>query len=254
METRKNRVVRTILDILLEVVGLVLLTVLLWNVQSNEALERQESNSRTKLDIAQQRMEQNDDEANDNLETYDAFTQAKADAVAYCFARGTGAATLDELCKQWGLSAYYLLDTSGKVERSNVPVAERTLPLFTESLQTLTPVIVNESYRFYFSPTDDGRMFIGGRDMSAEKELLTELRSPARALRTIKVGTTGYVMAIREEDGTIAYHPDETLLNADAATAGYDPALLPDGFDGWLTLGGARYYAISRSVGGYRMA
>ncbi|MDD3409314.1 MAG: mechanosensitive ion channel family protein [Eubacteriales bacterium] len=252
MQNRKKRIRRAIVDVLLEIAGLLTLAALLWNVQIVAVQRQQESNSATKLHIAQQRLEHNAAEAADNLQTYDSFSQATVDTIAYFLDRSPDSADLAALCGQWGLSSWYLLDAQGNVAQSSAP--GQALPALGDALQSRAPVTLEGELRYYFAETANGGLLVGGRDESEEAAKLSELTAPAHALSTLKVGTTGFVFAIREADGVIAWHPDASLIGRSAAQAGLNPALYPNGYDGWATFGGARYYCMSRSASGLLLA
>lgn len=224
-----------------------MLAVFIWSIQTAAVTKRQESNSVTKLSIAEQRLANNADEASDNLETYDAFSQAKADTVAYVLSIRPDSAA--QLCAQWGLTDYYILDSAGQVQLSAVPNAQRDISPFTDSITTHKPVTAENGFRYYFSSLAGGGMFIGGRDASDEAALVSELSSVGYALKTIRVGTTGYMFAVNAADGTFAYHPDSELIGKSCADEGYSASILADGFDGWARFGSSRYYCISKAVG-----
>ena len=249
MSYQKKRLFRTVTDIALELIGLAILTLFLWNLQMNAAVRQQESNSLTKLHIAQQRLEQNAREAEENLASFDEFNQAKVDTIAYAYTQKE--LSLPAFCEQWGLSSYYVLDSSQTVLASNVLPKKREVGLFSELLETMQPVTLQDGRRYYAAYVDNGGVLICGRDFEKESLLLKRLCSPAYALQSIKAGITGYVYAVNKGDGTFAYHPDDTLIGMDAASYGFDPALYPDGYSCWSILGGKRFFCLSSATENY---
>lgn len=250
MSRRGKRVWRAIRDIMLEVAGVVVLAAFLSGVQSTAAVRRQESNSQANLRVAVQRLERDASEAGENLNSYDSFSQAKVDSIAYFLDNTPGYADVAGLAKQWGLDCYLLLNDNHVVLQSSGEPAPESLGAL---LEWLRPVKSGE-YRYYAAKLTDGGWFVGGRNVTAEMEAVVALRAPASALGSLRVGTDGYVFAVRRSDGVIAYHPQKALVGRSAAECGYDPATYADGYNGWLRLGEQRFYCVSQAAGSYLLA
>lgn len=223
------------------IVGLVLLAVFLAGAQVRSSVVRQESNSLTKLSIAAKRLAENAQEAQENLATYDAFSQAKVDTLALFLDRNPDSQALDAMAAQWGLQGYWLVSSDGKAQPSQATIDGQVLSAL---LSDRKPVSMGNE-RYYAAAREDGGLLVGSRDASKENEALSLLTSPAHALSTIKVGTSGYIVAV-DPLGRIAYHPDESWIGQPAKDKGL---ALNAGYDGWAELADGRYYCISQQAG-----
>lgn len=237
------------------IVGFVLLFMLLNSAQSSYAMKRQLTNSETKLDIACQRMEQNASDAETDWDTYDRFIMAQVDTIAFLLDNPPegGEPDLQALAEQWNLAVLYLTDATGKVTASvNGSATDLEKDGFARLLayqrgEDHHPFVTIGDICYYLSVRQDGSFVVGGRESSEMMAKQDPRYTPAYSLRTIKVGTGGYVAAVNTEDNTIAYARDESLIGQPVSALGMSvtPAA---GFSGWVTMDGARWFANCRQA------
>ncbi|MDD3338368.1 MAG: mechanosensitive ion channel [Lachnospiraceae bacterium] len=240
--------VKIIQDLLFIVVGVLILGSVLYLIQNQFAMERQSENSIQKLDIAEQRMESYAVQAAEDMERYDAFGQAKLDVLSFYYTNKEVSDILN-MTKQWGLAEMYMLSADGSMEAGTGGENEKFLA--TEECKKLIesrkPVTVG-NIRYYCSTIGDGRCLIGGRDATKEQEAVAEMTAPAYSLHNIKVGSNGYIVAINQESGKIAYHPQEDLIGQDSSAVGMAQNKLVDGYSGWIDRGLESFYCKCRAV------
>ena len=70
-------------------------------------------------------------------------------------------------------------------------------------------------------------------------------------LRNVKVGSSGYAMAVKKDDGTVAYHPDSRLVGKKASDIGLGDEQLSNGFSDYVTVDGTRLYASCSELDDY---
>ncbi len=257
MHTRKSRIRRTIIDIAMEILSLVILAQFLLFVQTDYSLDRQSENSETKLDVAVLHMENNAREAEKNLLSYDLFGQAKADTIEFFLEENPAYdIRLRELAMQWGLKELYILDENGAVIYSNSNEAPdfKNDPAFDGFLEKHEPV-TRETVRYYVSVRPDGRKLVAGRESEKMLAAREELLSPACALRRVQVGNDGFIVAIDLSDDSLAYYPDERAIGQPASYIGLNTAALADGYAGKISIGADKdhYFGNCREVQGKYM-
>ena len=230
-------------------VGVLVLYFVLSALQSNYAMKRQMANSQTKLEIAVQKLTENANDAETDWATYDDFLVAKVDTVAYLLDESTSV-SVEALAEQWGLSTVYLTDTDGKV-RSSVNGPAKTME--EAGLERLIQYAHGEDDHayctvdnviYYLSVRKDGSYLIGGIESTDMITRQDERKTAAYSLRTVKVGSGGYVAAVDLTDNTIAYDIDETKIGSPASELGMNNAL-KDGYSGYITVNGETMYAFS---------
>lgn len=248
MYTKRANIRRTCFDILAMLIGLVLLAVFLTQVQTASSVNRQRSNSQTKLDIAAQRLSRNGDEAASDLSTYDAFNQAKADMLCWYLDRSGAGTTLAQIKAQYGLDGIALVDGHGSITSSAGFRPDLTAQDYAlESLLQGGDNVTQNGRRWYAATRADGHKLLLGVNFTAEDDKLDDLRSDARALKDMRVGTSGYIAAMR--DGRFTYHPIADFIGKTAEEAGLGSVALADGFDGWVSGKSTRSYCEARQAG-----
>lgn len=249
----KKPLARTLLDLFVALAGIALLFVFLMGMERQLLVSRQHENAQLKLDIAQKRLLQNEQEALDTLSRYDAFGQAKADAVAYFLdATPDSSLTLAQLAGQWELAGLSILSGQDTVlEHTGVSAPDlRADERFDALVQDAQPVWA-DTLRYYVSPLQDGRTLLAARDGKAFLDAQQKLLAPETALDTIKVGTAGYILALDAQDQSLLYHPDPTRVGLSIEDAGLDAAVLADGYEGFIRRDGVSYLCHCRADGDY---
>ncbi|MDD3796046.1 MAG: hypothetical protein PHE06_08795, partial [Lachnospiraceae bacterium] len=252
---KQKKLKKLAITILLEIVGIIVLYFILNYAQTRLSVQRQYENSMLKLDIAQQRMTSHVLEAEQNLYRYDVFSQAKVNVLSYFYSRNPDLeASISKMASQWELNYLYILDdTDHHLISSNQAVG----PDFEENPELLTllenrePVTIGDT-RYYTSRIiSEDQVIVAGRECSTLMAQQAEITSPKYSLNTIRVGTTGFIMAVDLSDSTIAYHKDAALQNQPVDTLGIKDAALKDGYNGWITCGDTSYYSCCRASKDY---
>ncbi|MDO4493583.1 MAG: mechanosensitive ion channel [Clostridia bacterium] len=229
------------------VAGLCLLFAFLSMVQSRVAMERQRSNSETKLRLAAQRLAENAADADADWAIYDGFLAAKVDTVAWLpDTADAGEDLLEDAAAQWGLCTVYLTDSEGNVKTAvngSASTLEAAglgrLVAYAQGRDT-HPYVTENGICHYLSVRADGSYVVGGIDSAAMIAAQDERFTAAYSLKDIKVGNTGFIVAVDTAKGTIAYAPDGLTIGKDAA-AELGGALVP-GASGYTTYGGETMY------------
>ncbi len=222
--------------------GVVLLSVFLTQFQMGSALQRQRANAQLKLDIATRRMTQNAVDYQTDWATYDEFSLAKLETMAYVMDSMEGVAPdLAAYAKQWDLEVLYLCDEQGKVlDAYGGTAASMQEANLTKLLEGRVYDAVGDLC-FFKVPLKDGRLLVGGRQ-AAELFTRQDARlTEAHALQDIAVGETGYIAAVNIVDGVITYAKDETLIGQSASALGLDTSA-QDGQESVIRLDGKEWY------------
>ena len=198
------------------------------------------------------------DENAQNKETYDAIYQSKAQSVSFMAANETGFEATDAKMREY----QELLDVSNvlavKADGTVVAKAAETRADFAaarfnylrESLETGEPSraveidLPNEEWntRYYAARIDDETMVVIEQDPAELHELLDSTGSTASVLKNIQIGQDGYVFALSAQTYVIEYHPNDSLVGADALDAGIKVGDLEDGYTGWMRHDGQEIY------------
>lgn len=222
--------------------GVVLLSVFLTQYQAGAAMQRQSANSQLKLDVAARRMAQNAIDYGADWATYDEFSLAKLETMAYVMDSMKGVEPdLAAYAKQWELETLYVCDADGKVLSAYGGTAA------TLQEAELTKLLEGRIYDavddlcFFKASLSDGRLLVGGRQAAELFAKQDERLTAAYALRNITVGETGYIAAINTSDGTIAYAKNETLIGQSVSVLGLNIGA-QDGQEDMLRIDGKEWF------------
>lgn len=250
MYTKKERTKRLLVDILLMLIGFVITVAILYFVQTSFSLRRQAENSQIKFDIAAQRMESHKQEAQEYLDRYDDFSQAKADAISYFYSENPNQVSeISSMAEQWGLKELYILNGNKEIINSNVA----TVPDFNdvnsfEPLFTSGQTVMVGDIRYYLSKINDEQMLVAGRESKECMIYVDGLTSYATSFSTIKVGTTGRIIVINKNDNTILYDSKEGSTGKTLQEAGFNRASFKEGYEGWVVFQNTSYYSESKML------
>lgn len=109
------------------------------------------------------------------------------------------------------------------------------------------PFVTIDDICYYLAVREDGSFVVGGRESSEMIAKQDPRFTPAYSLRTVKVGTNGYVAAIDTQNNTIAYARDESLIGQPTSALGMSVTPTKD-FSGWVTIDGERWFANCRQA------
>lgn len=203
-------------DVLLALVMAAVLFVFLWKIENVQSHKRLTGNMRVTLAAAVEKGVAAAQEAENTQRRYDAFTQAKADTMAYFLDNSPEYdGPVDTLAKNWNVQSVYLLGSDKKhtaqskhTKAPNFAVEKAYEPLF---LSEAAPV-QQGNLRYYASRRAQGGYVVIARDSSALLARQAELTDEAAILSSITVGEGGYLFSVNRTTRKIAYHPDESKI------------------------------------------
>lgn len=103
--------------------------------------------------------------------------------------------------------------------------------------------------RYYAAAIDADTMVVIEQDPEELRQLVSDTGSTESVLKDIAIGQHGFMFAVSAQDYLIAYHPDQSLVGADALDAGIDVADLEDGNVAWMELDGTSLYCNVSKIG-----
>lgn len=194
-------------------------------------------------------------EADQNKETFDAIYQSKAQSIAFMADNDTSYEATDAKMREYrellGVDNVLIVRRDGSVvacaQQTEADFSHARFNYLRESLSTGEPSRAVEIdlpdrawlYRYYAAKIDDDTMAVIEQ---SPVELDAATSSTASVLKNITVGQDGYVFALSAQTYLIEYHPDESLVGADAIDADIEVAKLEDGTTSWMTLDGEPLY------------
>lgn len=197
-------------------------------------------------------------EADQNKETFDAIYQSKAQSIAFMANNNTGYEATDAKMREYrellGVDNVLIVRRDGSVvacaQKTEADFSHARFNYLRESLSTGEPSRAVEIdlpdrawlYRYYAAKIDEDTMAVIEQSPVELDELDAATSSTASVLENITVGQDGYVFALSAQTYLIEYHPDESLVGADAIDAGIEVAKLEDGTTSWMTLDGEPLY------------
>ncbi len=245
MYSKKELAKKLIMDIIFMLIGLGVTSVILYSIQTSFSQNRQKENSEIKFDVAMQRLETHQTEADEYLQRFDAFSQAKADAISYFYSENPEQVEdVTGMAAQWGLKELYVLDNDRNVVESNGESAPNIKDnnifggLFSDG-----SVVKLGNIRYYASRINDEQILLAGRDCTDCMAYIDEVTDLSTSLSTIKVGSTGHIEVVRASDNIILYDPDENLIGKTLQGAGFRRESYEPGYNGWIKYNGEEYYS-----------
>ncbi len=272
------------INALLIILGAVLISLFLRKVQNSSALNKQQINSNQTLTEAVDILETNETDAEDLSRLFHIGNQQMLSDLKALLDAGLfhelssssieeSAAVLSDMVTNSGVDSLFVMNAEGQVTLS--PYAETIGADLTE-LGVLTaesrdrllagtqeedgdidpPFEENAEGRYYYYSvpiyygSETFTLVLGARSEQLEAQLAT-LRNVSVVLGRSSLGYTGFLFAVDRSQGTFLYYKngDEVLTGLSAAEAGLTEEALSDGYSGIQTIGGTRYYCVSRSYG-----
>ncbi len=246
----RTQVRRIAVNVVVEVVVLAILAAVLWTTSYNALLSTQRGNAALKLETAQEHIDIAAENGRDTLQSFDETQQGTVGMLAYFYQRNDATdAQLAAMADEWGLLGLALVDASGAVAAHGGDVA------FDEGAQGWDALIADgtpftaDGVRYYAASAGSSQTVVAAVDYAQVDALAASDSDLSVALGDISVGENGYVLAIDESDGTVAYDRDASLVGT-AADRLFSEVPTP-GFDGFTDFGGERYYVQAVSDGDY---
>jgi small-conductance mechanosensitive channel len=245
---KTKRIRHFLIEMLILAMSVLILRAVLNQLKLSSNLQQQAADFGNELTLAEQQISENETEKTENLASFDSSAAGRGNTIAwYMENHPEDLAGLDELCRRWSIKQYSLLNADGTVQASNGTLMQD----HSAEMKTLAgdqqPVTI-DGERYYAAALNDGRVLLYSRDFTAEQDQLDRFYSLSNALSGLNAGNTGTIFAVSTLDGSILYHAEESLIGMDAGAAGYDTAVLKDGFSGVTVLNGEKVYASCRQV------
>ena len=251
MKSDKRKILSTAV---IEILGLILLLFVLFFSESAVSINRQYENSSVKLQVAQTRLTKRSAEASENMAGRNIFCQSKADSVAYFYHKNPDlVGNIPEMARQWDLAAIYLVSSSGSLispGTGNAP--DFTSAPFRQLIQSGIPF--SENGMTYYCSSEDGNYIITASADNEFTDFQKELSTIEYSLKSIRIGSTGYIIAVSASDNKIAYSPDPSMAGLDASSIGLTDSYLSGKQHGWINFGGCSYYCVCSSGEKYDLA
>ena len=250
----------------LSVVGLAVIVVVSFYMQTLFALSSQSSSNAARAYQVSETIERNAERQSELEDQYSTRYLSKCRVAAYIVDQNPALATkekLQELADVLQIAAVYVLDGNGDMIASSTPLRSYSLSSdpadssyeFRELLggkeELVQAVSTNDStgeaQQFIGVATHDERGYASGIVQIAvrPKRLENLLKSVKidHVLDGVKVGSAGFAFAVDKASGTIAYYPSDKVQGKSYEDAGLTKAQLKDGFSDYITVGGQTLFA-----------
>ncbi len=250
----------------LSVVGLAVIVVVSFYMQTLFALSSQSASNAARADQVSDTIERNAERQSELEDQYSTRYLSKCRVAAYIVDQNSALATkekLQELADVLQIAAVYVLDGNGDMIASSTPLRGYSLSSdpadssyeFRELLggkeELVQAVSTNDStgeaQQFIGVATHDERGYASGIVQIAvrPKRLENLLKSVKidHVLDGVKVGSAGFAFAVDKATGTIAYYPSDKVQGKSYEDAGLTKAQLKDGFSDYITVGGQTLFA-----------
>ena len=240
------------------VVGMVAMGVWVSTKQTNLTLQNYMQEMQQEADSLPALLAEAQDETEQNTKNFDAIYQSKAESVAFMANNNTGyeatVSKMQEYRSLLGVDNIMVVSRDGsivaKAEDTKADFSSsRFNPLFSVfddgKVSDAVEVEASEqnwSKRYYSAKVDDKTMVVIEQSPDELNQLVEDSGSTEAVLKNITIGQTGYMFAVSAQDYTIQYHPNATLVGADALEKGFTVADLEDGNYCWVTLNGASLF------------
>ncbi|MDO4478726.1 MAG: mechanosensitive ion channel [Lachnospiraceae bacterium] len=250
----------------LSIIGAALLAVLVYGVYMKTAVNRQLDNSRQKLAIIHEQLDELEIEKAGEMEAFDSLYAAKADTLALLFqVDPTYEVTDDHLLEQ---AALLQVENVSVVNRQGQPLAAARAEehdLSSSRFDQLRDVFGNgasaepvtisgdKTLRYFGSRIDNTRMVVLSVDTDRLKDELAVTASVGSVLDGMHVGQNGFAFAVSPLNDTFVYYPEASLQDKNIAAAGLDINQLSDGVNDFMTINGAKYFCSVADMDGYRI-
>jgi len=287
-ETRKkaNRYffTKVLVNFLLVIIGAVFIGVFLRQMQAQTAISKQEETCRLALDEAIVSLEKNDKDASELSAIFHDSNQDVLGDMERLFSSGLfnsladadnaeRSAVFADMVERSGVQYLFLMSTDGRIVLSPEPSFYGVNPaarayMTQENVNDLldgtvdkngnvTPVTVKNQYgTYYFYSTPykyNGSTYyiVLGTDASVLDVQMASLKDVSVVLDRVPVGNKGFVFAVNKEDGTFLYYKngEEVLTGQSALSCGLSEAALADGYSGFETIKGVKFYCVSKDYG-----
>ncbi len=259
-------------SIVLSFVGFLAVIVVTFYMQTLFSLSAESVSSKERAADIETTIERTNDQADALTEQYNERYLNKAQVAAYILDANPALETrekLQELADVLQIQYVYVFDGAGTLTSTNSSYTNFVLSEdpadqsyeFRKLLQGVDSVIqdpmpdeISGELRQYIGVTlhDDAGVADGFVQLGIRSSRLENLLSSVQLdaiLEGVKVGQDGFAFAVNKNDHTFTYFPDSRLVGRDATGYGMTDKQFQDGYNDFLTVAGATYYASSFESG-----
>ena len=275
---------KVLVNLLLIIIGAVFIAVFLRQMQAGAALAKQQESSKLALEEAIVSLDENAQNAETLAAIFHDGNQDVLDDMAQLFSSGLFDSLADadnkersevfaDMVERSGVQYLFLMSADGKIVLSPEPslygvnpaaraymTQENVNQILKGTLDpdgNVTPVTVKNQYGtfyFYSAPYNyagSTYYLVLGTDASVLDVQISSLKDVSVVLSRAAVGNKGFIFAVNSEDNTFLYYKngEEVLTGQSALSCGLSEEALTDGYTGFETIKGTRYYCVSRTYG-----
>ena len=275
---------KVLVNLALVIIGALFIALFLRQMQAKTAIAKQEENSKLALSEAVASLEKNEQDAKDLALIFHDSNQDVLGDMSRLFSSGLFESLADadntersavfaDMVERSGVQYLFLMSDEGKIvlspEASFYGVNPAARAYMTQENVNdilkgtkdddgkIKPVTVMNQYgTFYFYSTPykyKGNTYylVLGTDASVLDVQMESLTDVSVVLSRAAVGKNGFVFAVNKDDGTFLYYKngEEILTGQSALSCGLSEDALKDGYSGFQTIKGNRYYCVSRDYG-----
>ena len=250
----------------LSLVGLICILIISYYMQTLFALSSQSMTNAQRVTEVEETIDRYQDKIDTLTEQYNARYLSKAKTVAYIIDRKPelkNKSSLQSLADVLQIQYVYVFDANGVQTATNSPYTKfqisqdpkdqsydfnKLLSGAEYLIQDVRPDDVSGETRQYIGVSlrdaagnADGFVQIGVRPSRLEK--LMENVQLDNVLDGVKVGVHGFAFAVNKESHNFDYYPTAKMVGRAAAESGIADDMLVDGYSGYMTIDGQKYYA-----------
>ena len=254
----KKLKIKTAVLVAIVLAGMVIMGVCISGMQTNLALESYNQEMTQEAEALPSLLDEASQETEQNIATYDALFQSKAQSIAFMANNNAGyEATHSKMLEYKDLldvDNIMIVEANGRIiaqaqeTKANFSYARfNRLRTVFDTNQASQAVVVdldaqNWHDRYYSARIDDNTMVVIEQSSDELDQWIQDAGSLESVLKNITIGQNGYMFAISAQDYTVLYHPDSSLIGADAPAKGFEVANLEDGAFLWANFNGTSLY------------
>ncbi len=249
---------KTTILVAIVVLGIICMGIVISSMQSSMTLKSYEAEMQEELQQLPSLLQNVEEEASQNIQTYDEIYQSKAQSIAFMANNNAGYkatnAKMDEFKSLLNVDNVLIVSKAGDViAQAQSSKADFSSDEFANLRAVFSSGKASEAVeidnagedqhmRYYSAQIDENSMVVIEQNPSELEELNADSASTESTLKNISFGQNGYMFAIDAESGKIIYHPDQTLIEGNASDEGFDVTSFEDGAFEWAKLGGKSIY------------
>ena len=240
------------------VVGMVSMGICISHMQNNLSLQDYTQEMKQEAESLPDLLNTASEENKQNINTYDALFQSKAESIAFIANNKTGYEASNSKMLEYkdllDVDNIMIVEKSGKI----IAYAQETKADFSSSRYNRLRAVFdtgkasdavmvdldseNWHDRYYSAQINSNTMVVIEQSADELNQWIKDSGSTEAVLKNITIGQNGYMFAISAQDYTVLYHPNSNLIGADALEKGFEVGNLEDGTFLWANFDGASLY------------